>query len=304
MHGNDHGWGRDLARRLGIGGIVERLNTREGATLHIRCAGKSGEGHVLDVKIRPNDDPNGVAKQMINAGWTLGRRKIYCPDCGRRTKPAKAAKRRDRQATVAEMPLPMIPPEVTPAPPAPPRTRSQAAKERWQAMTPEQRSEMGQKMNKARWGRRRQETLQQEETRLRHEGRIPAAPCPTLKETKPMATQEQAAAPTATEQARAAKRAVMQWLDEAFNVEKGTFQAGVSDATIAKETGVAEAKVKALREEFYGPLGEPDEMRELKEALAAANKALGVAREAWAVEAARIGRRFEVLCIKMGWPVA
>lgn len=299
-HGNDHGWGRDLARRLGIGGSVERLDTREGATLHIRCAGASKQQpHVVDVKIRPNLDPNGTAKQMINAGWTLGRRKITCPDCGRRRKPAKAARCRERLAAAAEAPLPVIPPEVTPAPPVKSNNYSVAAKRRWANKTPAERSEAARRLNEARWGRRKTPTLAQEEARLREQGRIPAAPCPRINEEVKLADQEQA--PTASDQARAAKRAVMQWLDEAFNVEKGTYRAGISDASIAKETGVAEAKVKSLREEFYGPLGEPDELRELRETIAAFEKKAKNQFDALMQEATGINRKLTVICQRQGW---
>lgn len=311
---HDNHWGQDLARRLGISGSVERLDSRAGATLHIPCAGKSGKEHIVDVKISPNLDPNGTAKMMLNKGWTLGRRRIFCPDCGKRKKTPREKVER------TEMPLPIISPEVTPKPAVvrdlgrmPPhlaKFQSQVSPEQRRAWglkggelrnrvtTPEQRREWGRKGGLTKEANR----LKREEERLKQEGRIPAAPCPTLKETKIMADQERGtAAPTASDPARAAKRAVMQWLDEAFNVEKGTYQAGVSDATIAKETGVAETKIKALREEFYGPLGEPDELREMKAKLIAVEAAYLEAARVFDQEVARIKRRFDALCNKMGW---
>lgn len=74
---------------------------------------------------------------------------------------------------------------------------------------------------------------------------------------KPMKEQLQ---PVATHLARKARREAMQWLSEAFDPDKGKYSAGVSDATIAKETALSEAAVAALREEFFGPIKEPAEI--------------------------------------------
>jgi len=71
------------------------------------------------------------------------------------------------------------------------------------------------------------------------------------------------AAPSPTDAARAVRRAVLQWLDEAYDVDKSNYRAGVTDASIAKETGAAAALVKQLREENYGPLSIPPEIAEL-----------------------------------------
>lgn len=96
--------------------------------------------------------------------------------------------------------------------------------------------------------------------------------CPehARKEEKPMAMERMervtsidvpAATPkTVTVDARKAKREAMTWLDQSFNVEKGRYDEGVSDKTIATETGMAEQAVAAMREEFYGPLKEPAEV--------------------------------------------
>jgi hypothetical protein len=75
-----------------------------------------------------------------------------------------------------------------------------------------------------------------------------------------------AAAPSATasDKARAAKREVVAWLNESFDVEAGRYKDGQSDATISKETGLSEAQVKELREDLYGPLKEPKELADLR----------------------------------------
>lgn len=70
-----------------------------------------------------------------------------------------------------------------------------------------------------------------------------------------------------TTDARKAKREVMTWLDQSFNVDKGRYDEGVSDASIAKETGMAEQAVATLREEFYGPLREPVEVANFRKRL-------------------------------------
>jgi hypothetical protein len=67
----------------------------------------------------------------------------------------------------------------------------------------------------------------------------------------------------ASDAARTAKRLTMLAIDECFNVEKGCYKQGSSDATIAKELGIAEETVVRLREEFYGPLKAPDEIQDL-----------------------------------------
>ena len=74
--------------------------------------------------------------------------------------------------------------------------------------------------------------------------------------------------PAPSDNARRARRDALSWLDEAFSPETGRYRAGVSDATIAAEVGLSEAMVAALREEFYGPLKEPEEVVELRETLA------------------------------------
>lgn len=72
-----------------------------------------------------------------------------------------------------------------------------------------------------------------------------------------------AAASTPSAKAKAAKREVMAWLEESFEItgpEKGRYKAGVTDATIAKETGCAETVVRQLREDFFGQLDKPREI--------------------------------------------
>jgi hypothetical protein len=80
--------------------------------------------------------------------------------------------------------------------------------------------------------------------------------------------------------ARAIRRAVLVWLDEAYDVTKHVYRAGVTDESIAKETGSAVEAVKKLREEFYGPLAEPTELAEVRAEIAAIRKETSGARDA------------------------
>lgn len=82
-------------------------------------------------------------------------------------------------------------------------------------------------------------------------------------ETSVTAIAAASAQPSPTAKAKAARRQVMQWLDESFELtgpEKGRYKAGITDASIAKETGCSEEAVKKIREEFFGVLDRPHEL--------------------------------------------
>lgn len=64
----------------------------------------------------------------------------------------------------------------------------------------------------------------------------------------------------ASPSAKRATRQVMQWLEEAYDEEAKGYRQNFSDKTISTETGVAEGRVKEIREEFFGPLREPSEI--------------------------------------------
>lgn len=116
------------------------------------------------------------------------------------------------------------------------------------------------------------------------------------------------ATPASSDAARSAKRAAMQWLDEAFDVTKGQYNSGVSDDTIAKETGLAPAKVKELREEFYGALKVPSELDALMREMAGIytrleqmNAEHSARHEAIVAAANAIDARIESLAKLNGW---
>jgi hypothetical protein len=75
-------WPAATARRLGMSGEVSFSSTRVGLTLHIPC---DRGRHIVDVRCRAGLNPNGIAKMMLNQGWTVGSKPI-CPSCGRKEK--------------------------------------------------------------------------------------------------------------------------------------------------------------------------------------------------------------------------
>lgn len=73
-----------------------------------------------------------------------------------------------------------------------------------------------------------------------------------------MAEEERSAA------AKRAHRAVIAWLEESFDEDAGRYKSGMSDASIAKETGASPEYVAKVREEYFGPLKEPPEMEAIR----------------------------------------
>lgn len=104
--------------------------------------------------------------------------------------------------------------------------------------------------------------------------------------------QQQAAAAVASDAARKAKRLIYQALEDYYDDTKRAYRAAHSDKTIAAELDVAEAVVRQIREESFGPLSEPDEVRAMRAELALAQS-----------EVARLAAAFDKLCSRNGWVV-
>lgn len=86
--------------------------------------------------------------------------------------------------------------------------------------------------------------------------------CPNhTKEKSVTETKPQQVVPAPSDVARKAKRDAIAWLDEAFNVDKGTYRAGVTDKSISTEVGLSVAAVAELREQLYGPIKMPEELQ-------------------------------------------
>lgn len=73
-------WPTAVAHRIGLGGAVQFTNTRVGVTLHLPCRGwGEHQPHTVDVKIAPGQNPEAIAKKLLNDGWRIGHR-LTCPD--------------------------------------------------------------------------------------------------------------------------------------------------------------------------------------------------------------------------------
>jgi hypothetical protein len=109
----------------------------------------------------------------------------------------------------------------------------------------------------------------------------------------------------ATDKARTAKRLAMMELEDSFNVEKGQFKTGVSDASIAKELGVAEQVVAKLREEFYGPLKTPDGIEDVRKQLAEFTadhkRKMHELDTGFLEKISKLNNRLDALVAKNGW---
>ncbi|OHC95590.1 MAG: hypothetical protein A2792_03615 [Sphingomonadales bacterium RIFCSPHIGHO2_01_FULL_65_20] len=76
-------WPQAVARRLGIGGEVSFSTARVGQTLHLPC-GKGKDAHIVDVFVKPGQNPDAIAKKLLNEGWTLGH-SLTCPEHRRKS---------------------------------------------------------------------------------------------------------------------------------------------------------------------------------------------------------------------------
>jgi hypothetical protein len=70
--------------------------------------------------------------------------------------------------------------------------------------------------------------------------------------------------------ARATYRQVVNWLEEAYDIDRQTYKDGFSDASVAAETGASPQLVADIREKGYGPAfpPEPKEITQFREKLA------------------------------------
>lgn len=124
------------------------------------------------------------------------------------------------------------------------------------------------------------------------------------KEETPMDTKPAAANDAApSDAAKKAHRLVMMMLEEGYDEVKGQYRAGYSDASIAGETGSAEAHVRKTREEYFGPLGEPDEIAILRADLAGVRVEFERAQQDFDKRIGEIRGKIASLCKANGWAV-
>lgn len=116
-------------------------------------------------------------------------------------------------------------------------------------------------------------------------GRHPTCPEHANQE-KPMPAVKAAAAIVPTDAmstgARKTHRAVMEALMIAYDDEASAYTSGYTDAKIAEETGAATEYVRKVREDFFGPIAEPPEIVEIREAIVSLERRIGEADRAFA----------------------
>ena len=109
--------------------------------------------------------------------------------------------------------------------------------------------------------------------------------------------------PSPTMAAREARRLAIAGLDEGYDITNERYKSGWSDKRIADECGIGEAAVAKLREDMYGPLGEPAELAAMRAELGALTEKVQTALAGFEKEFGALRGRFEALCNKNGWPV-
>lgn len=103
--------------------------------------------------------------------------------------------------------------------------------------------------------------------------------------------------------ARKAHRLVMQCLEDYYDEQSKRYRPGRSDKGIAEETGASEASVKKTREEYFGPLGEPEELAELRSMMDKFQKDISGYVQLMNDGLGVIQRKMQRICEKNGWPV-
>ena len=114
-----------------------------------------------------------------------------------------------------------------------------------------------------------------------------------------------AAPPPAPEQSLAAKKAlrlVMQLLEDAYDEANKCYRQGWSDARVAEETGASPKYVADTREGYFGPIGEPAELRALRDDLAKLVREQGAAHSDFVKRAEALQNRLAAIAKANGWP--
>lgn len=106
-------------------------------------------------------------------------------------------------------------------------------------------------------------------------------------------------APAASDAAKKAKRMVYRALEDYYDDVRRAYRVNTktnephSDATIAKELGVAEAFVAKIREDDFGPIAEPSELSALRADLAGARNGVVRLHDEFKAELGRMGKEIE-----------
>ena len=106
---------------------------------------------------------------------------------------------------------------------------------------------------------------------------------------------------TPSDEAKKAHRMVMMSLEDYYDEKAKRYKPEWSDARIAKDTGASESHVAETREKYFGPLGEPVELTELRADL---RRFVDDARATMATldrTAESLKARLVRICEKNGW---
>jgi hypothetical protein len=268
-------WEHAVARRVGIPLTdVTYTQTKVGQTLHMPC--HVGD-HLVDVKIQTNENPNGVAKRMLNQGWTLGRR-LKCPDCSRSKKSSPPKKSDFHKAQLMDSAAPQS------------VALSRIADQLISGECVYDHEER--KLVKANRSTRRAMGVHT----------APEKRKPERVEKMPEATQKPITAAIPSEAAKKAKRMVYMLLEEQYDDVKKAYRSGWDDRKISLETGASIQFVKDIRESDFGPLGEPSEFGDLRAQMLA--HAQDVVEKIAEIQKGlkSLESRFNAICDKNGWP--
>lgn len=109
--------------------------------------------------------------------------------------------------------------------------------------------------------------------------------------------------PQASDAARKAKRLVYQALEDAYDDVAKRYRNGWSDDRVAKETGAAPAFVKQIREQDFGPLGEPVELASLRHEVDALRAEASASNADLIRRVDALAQKLTNICRQNGWPI-
>ena len=108
-------------------------------------------------------------------------------------------------------------------------------------------------------------------------------------------------APPPSDAAKKAQRMVYMALEDYYDEPKKRYKTGYDDAKVAADTGAAIAFVTKTRDEFYGPLGEPSELLEVRQEFSDIRREMKGYDEAFSQRIAAAESKMNRVCIKHGW---
>ncbi|MBA4306450.1 MAG: hypothetical protein C0429_06895 [Sphingopyxis sp.] len=92
-------------------------------------------------------------------------------------------------------------------------------------------------------------------------------------------------------------------LEEQYDETTNRYRPGWDDKRLAQESGASVNIVVQVREESFGPLGEPAEIADFKQDFAKVKADLEAMKATMEQTVETIEQRFERICVKNGWVV-